>query len=81
MEQQKIIFISHCILNTASKVVRSIPVCETAEEQRFYLPQFKRRFSLFSYPVPNLPCTAQNAGGTPRNSLTIRFFGNIAASF
>ena len=33
MQPQKIVFISHCILNTASKVVRTMPSSRTSEDQ------------------------------------------------
>ncbi len=32
MARQKILFVSHCILNTAAKVARTVPIEQTAEE-------------------------------------------------
>lgn len=80
---QKILFVSHCILNTAAKVVRYGDTGKKEEESRleFVVKTVEQEFSWFSCLVRNLPFMDQVGGDIQRSSLTIRFSGSIAEKF
>ena len=77
MEQQKIIFISHCILNTASKVVRSVPVCKTAEEQvrkAFLSAAIQKEIQFIQLPCPEFTLYGAKRWGHTKEQFDNPFF-------
>ena len=81
---KKIIFVSHCILNTASKVVLYNQTDMDAEEnlrKKFMHKQLIRKYRLFNCLVQNLHYMVQNAGDMLAISSTILFFAIIVVKF
>ena len=83
MEQQKIVFVSHCALNTAAKVQRSAQEGEQEEKLRreFLHWVVDQGIQLIQLPCRNLPSMAQAAGVMSKNSLTIPFSATTAKNF
>lgn len=77
MRRQKIIFVSHCILNTAAKVQRNIPVEETQEEQvrREFLRQaLQEGIQLIQLPCPEFTLYGASRWGHTREQFDNPFF-------
>ncbi len=83
MEQQKIVFVSHCALNTAAKVQRSAQEGEQEEKLRreFLHRVVDQGIQLIQLPCPEFTLYGASRWGHVKDSLTILSFATTAEKF
>ena len=83
MEQQKIVFVSHCALNTAAKVQRSAQEGEQEEKLRreFLHWVVDQGIQLIQLPCPEFTFYGASRWVMSKNSLTIPFSATTAEKF
>ena len=77
MQPQKIVFISHCILNTASKVVRTMPSSRTSEDQTrrdFLHYAIDHQIQLIQLPCPEFTLYGASRWGHVMDQFNNPFF-------
>ena len=77
MEQQPVLFVSQCILNTAAKVQRAIPTSQTAEERErlfFLRSALERGVQLIQLPCPEFTLYGASRWGHTREQFDNPFF-------
>lgn len=77
MKHQKLLFVSHCILNTAAKVSRAIDTSQTAEERErlaFLRFALKEGVQLIQLPCPEFTLYGANRWGHTREQFNNPFF-------
>lgn len=77
MEQQKIVFVSHCILNTAAKVARNVPIEKTDEERvrrTFLGDALKQGIQLIQLPCPEFTLYGPSRWGHTKDQFDNPFF-------
>lgn len=77
MKRQKLLFVSHCILNTAAKVSRAIDTSQTAEERErlaFLRFALKEGVQLIQLPCPEFTLYGANRWGHTREQFNNPFF-------
>ena len=77
MEQQPVLFVSHCILNTAAKVQRAIPTSQTAEERErlfFLRSALELGVQLIQLPCPEFTLYGASRWGHTREQFDNPFF-------